>query len=48
MPKDKTLAWMGGSIVAGLIAIGLASAKKPEVQEKVYSVSISNINSEVR
>ena len=44
MKKDKkTLAWIGGGLVAGLMAIGLASAKKmPE--EKVYVVGVSNID----
>ena len=42
MEKDKkTLAWIGGGLVAGLIAMGLASAKKPE---GAYIAEISNVN----
>ena len=44
MKKDKnTLAWIGGGLIAGLIAIGLASAKKPP-EEEGYVVGVSNIN----
>lgn len=43
MKDKKTLAWIGGGIIAGLIAIGIATAKKPSE----YSVTISNINKEV-
>ncbi len=42
--KDKkTLAWIGGGLVAGLIAMSLASAKKPP-EEGAYVVGVSNIN----
>jgi len=42
MKDKKTLAWIGGGIMAGLLAVSIATAKKPSE----YNASISNINVE--
>ena len=41
--NKKTMAWIGGGLVAGLIAMSLASAKK-QPEEGAYVVGVSNIN----
>ena len=44
MKKDKkTLAWVIGGVTAALIAMGLASAKKPP-EEEAYAAGVSNVN----